>query len=96
MGLLYVMKPRLNTLSSAGEAIEMGCYVKDTGEGLGRRESRLPHTSHLLEFFYHLFDENVSVLRDFALHLGQPLTQLLVLFTEDSPLIQALAYLLSS
>ena len=64
MGLLYVMKPRLNTLSSAGEAIEMGCYVKDTGEGLGRRESRLPHTSHLLEFFYHLFDENVSVLRD--------------------------------
>lgn len=95
-GLLYVMKPRANTQFSDREALEIGCHVQSTGGALGRRGPRLPRASHLLEFFYHLLNEDVSVLRDFALHLGQPLAQLLVLLAEDGPFVQALAHLLPS
>lgn len=49
---------------------------------------------YLVELLDHLLNADVSVLGDFALHAGEPLTELLILFVEYSPLIQLLGYLL--
>lgn len=49
---------------------------------------------YLVELLNHLLNADVSVLGDFALHAGEPLTELLILFVEYSPLIQLLGYLL--
>lgn len=50
--------------------------------------------SHLAQLFDHLFNADVPILRDLALHLREPLAQLLVLLIEHCPLIQLLAHLL--
>ncbi|KAF3845586.1 hypothetical protein F7725_008749 [Dissostichus mawsoni] len=44
----------------------------------------------LLLLVDHLLDADVSVLRHLALHVGEPLTQVLVLLTEQRPLVQFL------
>lgn len=49
---------------------------------------------YLAKLLDHLFDADVSILGDFALHVGEPLAELLVLFVEYSPLIQLLTHLL--
>lgn len=49
---------------------------------------------YLPELLYHFFNENISILGNFAFHLSQPFAELLVLFTEDCPFIQSLTYLL--
>lgn len=51
---------------------------------------------YLAQLLDHLFDADVSVLGDFALHVGEPLAELLVLLVEHGPLIQLLAHLLSA
>lgn len=53
-------------------------------------------SNHLAQLFDHLFDADVPILRDLALHLREPLTQLLVLLIEHCPLVQLLAHLLSA
>lgn len=54
------------------------------------------HSNHLAQLFNHLFDADVPILRDLALHLREPLTQLLVLLIEYRPLVQLFAHLLSA
>lgn len=49
---------------------------------------------YLVKLLDHLLNADVSILGDFALHVGEPLTELLILFVEYSPLIQLLGYLL--
>lgn len=49
---------------------------------------------YLVKLLDHLFNADISILGDFALHVGEPLTELLVLFVEHSPFIQLLGYLL--
>lgn len=49
---------------------------------------------HLAQLFDHLFNADVSILRDLALHLCEPLAQLLVFLIELGPLVQLLAHLL--
>lgn len=49
---------------------------------------------YLAKLLDHLLDADVSVLGDLALHVGEPLAQLLVPFVEYSPLIQLLTHLL--
>lgn len=51
---------------------------------------------YLFKFLNHFFYEDVAILRNLTFHLCQPLTELLVLLTEDSPLIQSLTNLLST
>ena len=53
-----------------------------------------PGAPYLPELLYHVFNEDVSVLGNFAFHLRQPFAKLLVLFTEDCPFVQSLADLL--
>lgn len=50
--------------------------------------------SHLAQLFHHLLNAYVSILRDLALHLGEPLTQLLVLLVKHGPFVQLFAHLL--
>lgn len=57
---------------------------------------RIVLSNHLAQLFDHLFDADVPILRDLALHLREPLTQLLVLLIEHRPLVQLLAHLLSA
>lgn len=49
---------------------------------------------YLVKLLDHLFNADISILGDFALHVGEPLTEILVLFVEHSPFIQLLSYLL--
>lgn len=42
---------------------------------------------YLAELLDHLLDADVSILRHLALHVGEPLAELLVLLVEHSPLI---------
>lgn len=49
---------------------------------------------YLAKLLDHLLDADVSVLGDLALHVGEPLAELLVLLVEHSPLVQLLAHLL--
>lgn len=57
---------------------------------------RIVLSNHLAQLFDHLFDADVPILRDLALHLCEPLTQLLVLLIEHRPLVQLLTHLLSA
>lgn len=50
--------------------------------------------NHLAQLLDHLLDADVSILRHLALHLGEPLTQVLVLLVKHCPLIQLLTHLL--
>jgi len=52
--------------------------------------------NYLAELLNHLLNANVSILGHLALHVGEPLAELLVLLTEYSPLIQFLIHLLSA
>lgn len=49
---------------------------------------------YLAKLLDHLLDADVSILGDLALHVGEPLAELLVLLIEYSPLIQLLTHLL--
>lgn len=49
---------------------------------------------YLAKLLDHLLDADVSILGDLALHVGEPLAELLVLLTEYSPLVQLLTHLL--
>lgn len=49
---------------------------------------------YLAELLDHLLNTDVTILGHLALHVSEPLAELLVLLGEDSPLIQFLAYLL--
>lgn len=49
---------------------------------------------YLAELLDHLLDADVSILGDLALHVGEPLAELLVLLVEYGPLIQLLTHLL--
>ena len=51
-------------------------------------------STYLAELLDHLLNADVSILGDFALHVGEPLAELLVLLVEYSPLIQLLTHLL--
>lgn len=42
---------------------------------------------YLAKLLDHLLNADVSILGDLALHVGEPLAELLVLFLEYSPLI---------
>lgn len=55
---------------------------------------RVRRRDHLAQLFDHLLNADVSILRDFALHLREPLAQLLVLLVEHGPFVQLLADLL--
>lgn len=50
--------------------------------------------SYLAELLDHLLNADLSVLRDLALHVGEPLAELLVLLAEHRPLVELLAHLL--
>lgn len=49
---------------------------------------------YLVKLLDHLLDADVSILGDLALHVGEPLAELLVLLIEHSPLVQLLTHLL--
>jgi len=49
---------------------------------------------YLAQLLDHLLDADVSILGDFALHVGEPLAELLVPLGEYRPLVQLLAHLL--
>lgn len=53
-------------------------------------------SAYLAKLLDHLLDADVSVLGDLALHVGEPLAELLVLLVEHRPLVQLLAHLLPS
>lgn len=42
---------------------------------------------YLVKLLNHLFNADVSILGDFALHVGEPLTELFVFVVKNSPLI---------
>lgn len=42
---------------------------------------------YLVKLLNHLFNADVSILGHFALHVGEPLTELFVFIVKNSPLI---------
>ena len=51
------------------------------------QQVRLCFSVYLAKLLDHLFDADISILGHLALHVGEPLAELLVLFVEDGPLI---------